>query len=91
MSLNREKRSRSVEDENESQQLLMQILELEGFKAVGANGAEAMDYLSISELPCFIVLELPCFGFLLLVGIKLIRSIVMPDRGQAEPLFGTGF
>ncbi len=34
-----------VEDEEESRQVLMQILELEGFSTVGAsNGAEAMDY-----------------------------------------------
>jgi CheY-like chemotaxis protein len=37
----------------------MQILELEGFKAVGAsNGAEAMDYLHTSEPPCLIILDL---------------------------------
>jgi CheY-like chemotaxis protein len=44
-----------VEDEEESRQVLMQILELEGFKAVGAcNGVEAMDYLHTSDLPCLI-------------------------------------
>jgi CheY-like chemotaxis protein len=43
----------------ESRQVLMQILELEGFKAVGAsNGVEAMDYLHSSELPCLIILDL---------------------------------
>ena len=48
-----------VEDEEESRQALMQLLELEGFKVVGAsNGAEAMDYLSVSELPCLIILDL---------------------------------
>ena len=48
-----------VEDEDESRQVLMQILELEGFKAVGAsNGAEAMDYLHTSDLPCLIILDL---------------------------------
>jgi len=48
-----------VEDEDESRQVLMQILELEGFKAVGAsNGVEAMDYLHSSELPCLIILDL---------------------------------
>ena len=37
----------------------MQILELEGFKAVGAcNGVEAMDYLHTSDLPCLIILDL---------------------------------
>lgn len=48
-----------VEDEEESRQVLMQILELEGFKAVGAcNGVEAMDYLHTSDLPCLIILDL---------------------------------
>ena len=48
-----------VEDEEESWQALMQLLELEGFKVVGAsNGAEAMDYLSVAELPCLIILDL---------------------------------
>jgi two-component system, OmpR family, response regulator CpxR len=43
----------------ESRQVLMQILELEGFKAVGAcNGVEAMDYLHTSDLPCLIILDL---------------------------------
>lgn len=48
-----------VEDEEESRQALMQILELEGFSTVGAsNGAEAMDYLRTSLRPCLIVLDL---------------------------------
>ena len=48
-----------VEDEEESRQALMQILELEGFSTVGAsNGAEAMDYLRTSSRPCLIVLDL---------------------------------
>jgi CheY-like chemotaxis protein len=48
-----------VEDEEESRQVLMQILELEGFSTVGAsNGAEAMDYLHTSSRPCLIVLDL---------------------------------
>jgi two-component system, OmpR family, response regulator CpxR len=48
-----------VEDEDESRQALMRILELEGFKAVGAcNGVEAMDYLHSSDLPCLIILDL---------------------------------
>ena len=47
-----------VEDEDESRQALMQILELEGFSTVGAsNGAEAMDYLRTSSRPCLIVLD----------------------------------
>lgn len=48
-----------VEDEDESRQVLMQILELEGFEVVGAsNGVEAMDYLRVSDLPCLIILDL---------------------------------
>ena len=48
-----------VEDEDESRQVLMQILQLEGFNAVGAsNGVEAMDYLHTSDLPCLIILDL---------------------------------
>jgi CheY-like chemotaxis protein len=48
-----------VEDEDESRQVLMQILELEGFNAVRAsNGVEAMDYLHTSDLPCLIILDL---------------------------------
>ena len=48
-----------VEDEDESRQVLMQILELEGFTVVGAsNGAEAMDYLRTAEPPCLIVLDM---------------------------------
>jgi CheY-like chemotaxis protein len=48
-----------VEDEDQSRQVLMQILELEGFKAVGAsNGVEAMEYLHNSDPPCLIILDL---------------------------------
>ena len=48
-----------VEDEDESRQVLMQILELEGFKAVGAcNGVEAIGYLRTSDPPCLIILDL---------------------------------
>jgi CheY-like chemotaxis protein len=48
-----------VEDEDDSRQVLIQILELEGFKVVGAcNGAEAIDYLRTSDPPCLIILDL---------------------------------
>jgi CheY-like chemotaxis protein len=48
-----------VEDDMESRTELVQILELEGFKALGfANGAEALDYLNQSEQPCLIVLDM---------------------------------
>ena len=48
-----------VEDEGSTRSLLIQILEFEGFKAIGcANGAEALDYLAHSEPPCLIVLDM---------------------------------
>jgi CheY-like chemotaxis protein len=48
-----------VEDEGSTRSLLTQILEFEGFKAIGfANGAEALDYLTHSEAPCLIVLDM---------------------------------
>jgi CheY-like chemotaxis protein len=48
-----------VEDEDEARFSLMQILELEGFRARGfANGAEALDYLAHSEKPCLIIMDI---------------------------------
>jgi len=48
-----------VEDEDESRQALVEILDFYGFQAVGvANGAEAMDYLRVSETPPLIILDL---------------------------------
>jgi CheY-like chemotaxis protein len=48
-----------VEDELESREALLQILELEGYRAVGvSNGADALKFLRSSELPCLIVFDL---------------------------------
>lgn len=48
-----------IDDERSTRSLLVQILEFEGFKAIGfANGAEALDYLARSEAPCLIVLDM---------------------------------
>jgi CheY-like chemotaxis protein len=48
-----------VEDDDDSRDFLIQILEFEGFGAVGvANGAEAMRYLEKSAPPRLIVLDL---------------------------------
>jgi CheY-like chemotaxis protein len=48
-----------VDDESDARTLLVQILQLEGFRAVSfANGAEALNYLDQSEPPCLIVLDM---------------------------------
>src|SRR5690348_6657078 len=48
-----------VEDEEEARTALTCILELEGFAAIGfSNGAEALEYLVKSELPCLIILDI---------------------------------
>jgi CheY-like chemotaxis protein len=48
-----------VEDEEEARITLMQILELEGFRALGfANGADAMRHLAQSERPCLIIMDI---------------------------------
>ena len=48
-----------VEDEEEARTFLVQILEFEGFNAIGfANGLEALEYLQKAEPPCLIVLDL---------------------------------
>jgi len=48
-----------VEDEEESRTTLMQILEFEGFSVVGcANGREALDYLTQSQHPCLIIMDI---------------------------------
>jgi CheY-like chemotaxis protein len=47
-----------VEDEDEAREILLQILEFEGFQVRGfANGAEALDYLKGGPAPCLIVLD----------------------------------
>ena len=48
-----------VEDEEHARSFLTEILNFEGFKALGfANGAEALDYLLTSAAPCLIVLDI---------------------------------
>lgn len=48
-----------VEDEEEARTFLTQILELEGFRALGfPNGAEALEYLEHSDPPCLIIMDL---------------------------------
>jgi CheY-like chemotaxis protein len=48
-----------IEDEDQARELLVEILNLEGFKAVGfSNGAEALNYLRNSAPPCLIVLDI---------------------------------
>ncbi len=48
-----------VEDEDEARRFLVEILNFEGFKAVGfSNGAEALNYLYTAAAPCLIVLDI---------------------------------
>lgn len=48
-----------VEDEEEARTFLIQILEFEGFHAMGfANGAEALRYLENADAPSLIILDL---------------------------------
>lgn len=48
-----------IEDEDEARNVLMEILELEGFTVRGfPNGAEALNYLNSAEQPCLIVLDI---------------------------------
>jgi DNA-binding response OmpR family regulator len=48
-----------IEDEDQARGFLVEILNFEGFNAVGfSNGAEALDYLHDSAAPCLIVLDI---------------------------------
>lgn len=48
-----------VEDETESREALLQILQMEGYHAVGvSNGADALAHLRNSGPPCIIILDL---------------------------------
>ena len=48
-----------LEDEEDARAFLTQILEFEGFTVVAlSNGAEAVDYLARSEVPCLILLDI---------------------------------
>lgn len=48
-----------IDDEDEARTLMLEVLEHEGFKALGfPNGAEALAYLNQAQEPCLIVLDL---------------------------------
>jgi CheY-like chemotaxis protein len=48
-----------LEDEEDARAFLTQILQFEGFRVVAlSNGAEAVDYLTRSEVPCLILMEI---------------------------------
>jgi CheY-like chemotaxis protein len=48
-----------VEDDPELRENLCEVLEVEGFRAVGVvNGLEALQYLRANALPCLILLDL---------------------------------
>jgi CheY-like chemotaxis protein len=48
-----------IEDEDQARRFLVEILNFEGFRAVGlSNGVEALDYLHRSAVPCLIVLDI---------------------------------
>jgi CheY-like chemotaxis protein len=48
-----------VEDEDEAREILVQILEFEGFSVCSfANGADALDYIKSGTEPCLIVLDI---------------------------------
>jgi CheY-like chemotaxis protein len=55
----RQKEVMVIDDERDARTYLVELLELEGFKvAAFTNGAEALDYLEHSALPCLIILDL---------------------------------
>src|SRR5260221_9192983 len=48
-----------VEDEEEAREVLLQILQFEGFQVRGfGNGADALAYLQSGAAPCLIVLDI---------------------------------
>jgi CheY-like chemotaxis protein len=70
-----------VEDDDESRQLLSEILELEGFKvAAASNGAEALQYLQYSERPCLIVLDV----FMPVMDGRQFRTLQLKDHKLAK-------
>jgi CheY-like chemotaxis protein len=65
-----------IEDDNETRNLLAQILELEGFQVVAfPNGAEALDYLTQSVPPCLIILDL----YMPVMDGRQFRSAMLAD------------
>jgi two-component system, chemotaxis family, chemotaxis protein CheY len=70
-----------VEDEDEARSFLIRILEFEGFRAVGlSNGAEALDYLGMSDQPCLIVMDLR----MPVIDGPQLRSALLQDRRLAK-------
>jgi len=70
-----------VEDDGEARAFLMQILELEGFTAVGfANGAEALDYLARSAVPRLIVMDIR----MPVMDGRQFRSVLLQDPRLAK-------
>ena len=70
-----------VEDEEEARDSLIQILEGEGFRALGfANGAEALGHLKHSEKPCLILLDIR----MPIMDGPQFRSALLLDPGLAE-------
>jgi CheY-like chemotaxis protein len=70
-----------VEDEDESREVLTQILELEGFKVVAtANGAEAWEYLHHADPPCLIVLDI----FMPVMDGRQFRALQLQDQNLAK-------
>jgi CheY-like chemotaxis protein len=48
-----------IDDEADSRTSLVQILQLEGFRAVAfSNGADALNYMGASGPPCIIILDM---------------------------------
>jgi CheY-like chemotaxis protein len=66
-----------VEDEEEARLCLTQILEFEGFHAVGcSNGVEALNYLATSEAPSVIVMDIR----MPIMSGKELRTKLLKDR-----------
>ncbi|HJU29540.1 MAG TPA: response regulator [Candidatus Binataceae bacterium] len=70
-----------VDDEDSTRSLLIGILELEGFNAIGfSNGVDALQYMAQSDPPCLIVLDL---RMPLMDGWEL-RSALLKDQRLAK-------
>jgi CheY-like chemotaxis protein len=70
-----------IEEEDEARHVLMEILELEGFKVHGfSNGAEALNYLNNSEQPCLIVLDI----LMPVMDGRQLRAAMLRDAEMAK-------
>lgn len=70
-----------IEDEDEARNILLEILELEGFRVHGcANGAEALIYLGTEEKPCLIILDL----LMPVMDGRQFRAATLRNRDMAE-------